>query len=93
MMDGRIAAIKSKLRDFNLISRVCVLSYSAKFQSCMYGPFRDVANSAPSFGDRRAYQLPSGSKGLALSAAVRCFTVHAVLLCKKLSIITTFSET
>ncbi|XP_065226914.1 delta-aminolevulinic acid dehydratase [Planococcus citri] len=71
MMDGRIGAIKSKLREANLISRVSVLSYSAKFQSCMYGPFRDVANSAPSFGDRRCYQLPPGSKGLAFLAAKR----------------------
>lgn len=71
MMDGRIGAVKSKLRDYNLISRVNLLSYSAKFQSCMYGPFRDVANSAPAFGDRRCYQLPCGSKGLALSAVVR----------------------
>lgn len=48
-----------------------VLSYSAKFSSCLYGPFRDAAKSAPSFGDRRAYQLPVGSSGLAERAVVR----------------------
>ncbi|CAG2184255.1 unnamed protein product, partial [Oppiella nova] len=48
-----------------------ILSYSAKFQSCFYGPFRDAAGSAPKFGDRRAYQLPIGSKGLALRAVER----------------------
>ena len=46
------------------------MSYSAKFSSCFYGPFREAAKSAPSFGDRRAYQLPPGSSGLAIRAVV-----------------------
>ncbi|XKL67340.1 hypothetical protein PGB90_002831 [Kerria lacca] len=71
MMDGRIREIKSRLASCGYISRVNVLSYSAKFQSCFYGPFRDAAGSAPSFGDRRCYQLPPGSKGIALSAVKR----------------------
>ncbi len=70
MMDGRVAEIKSRLADLKLISRVNLLSYSAKFKSCFYGPFRDAADSAPSFGDRACYQLPVGSKGLALQAVV-----------------------
>ena len=68
-MDGRVGAIKQILQDNGLGSRVSVLSYAVKFSSCFYGPFRDAAKSAPAFG--RAYQLPSGSKGLALRAAER----------------------
>lgn len=51
--------------------QVSVMSYSAKFASCFYGPFRDAAKSAPSFGDRRCYQLPPGARGLAMRAVVR----------------------
>jgi len=71
MMDGRILAIKKGLKAANLLTKVSVLSYSAKFSSCLYGPFRDAAKSAPSFGDRRAYQLPVGSAGLAEKAVDR----------------------
>jgi porphobilinogen synthase len=44
------------------------MAYSAKFASCLYGPFRDAAHSTPGFGDRRAYQLPVGSAGLPIRA-------------------------
>jgi len=71
MMDGRVAAIKEGLRLKGLDGRVSVMSYSAKFASCFYGPFRDAAHSAPSFGDRRCYQLPSGSRGIALRCTER----------------------
>lgn len=71
MMDGRVGAIKALLKQENLISHVSVLSYSAKFASSFYGPFRDAALSAPGFGDRRCYQLPSGSRGLAMRAVAR----------------------
>lgn len=47
------------------------MSYSAKFSSCLYGPFRDAAHSAPSFGDRKKYQLPVGSSALAMRAIER----------------------
>ena len=47
------------------------MSYAAKFASCFYGPFRDAAGSAPSFGDRKSYQLPVGSSGLAIRAVDR----------------------
>ena len=47
------------------------MSYSVKFASCFYGPFRDAAHSAPAFGDRKRYQLPVESTGLALRAADR----------------------
>lgn len=78
MMDGRIKEIKSQLAELGLISRVCVLSYSAKFQSNFYGPFRDAADSGAKFGDRRCYQLPCGSKGLALSAVVWVLLISIV---------------
>ena len=70
MMDGRIGAIQQGLHEAGL-DQVAVMSYAAKFASCFYGPFRDAAHSAPSFGDRRAYQLPPASRGLALRAIQR----------------------
>ncbi|CAH8660543.1 unnamed protein product [Schistosoma curassoni] len=71
MMDGRVKKIKTAIQSIGLSGKVAVMSYSAKFASCLYGPFRDAAQSAPSFGDRRHYQLPPGAKGLALRAAIR----------------------
>ncbi|XP_019696000.2 delta-aminolevulinic acid dehydratase isoform X3 [Harpegnathos saltator] len=71
MMDGRVGAIKNILMDNDLSHKVAVLSYSAKFASSFYGPFRKVSNSAPLMGDRKRYQLPPGSTGLALRAAAR----------------------
>lgn len=71
MMDGRIGAIKRGLIDEGLDNRVLVMSYLAKFSGNLYGPFRDIAGSAPSHGDRRLYQLPAGGAGLARRALVR----------------------
>ncbi|KAJ3605012.1 hypothetical protein NHX12_027063 [Muraenolepis orangiensis] len=71
MMDGRVRAIKQALMSHELGNKVSVLSYSAKFASCYYGPFRDAAQSKPAFGDRRCYQLPPGARGLALRAVER----------------------
>lgn len=71
MMDGRVGAIKKRLMASELGSKVAVLSYSAKFASGFYGPFRDAAKSKMAFGDRRCYQLPPGSHGLALRAVSR----------------------
>ena len=70
-MDGRIGAIKTLLTKHGFGSRVSVLSYSAKFCSSFYGPFRDAAGSAPQFGDRRNYQLPPGSSNLAIRCTER----------------------
>ena len=56
MMDGRVAAIREIL-DNNGFQNVPVMAYSAKFASYFYGPFREAAGSAPSFGDRRSYQM------------------------------------
>lgn len=56
MMDGRVARIREIL-DANGFQNVPVMSYAAKYASYFYGPFRDAAGSAPSFGDRRSYQM------------------------------------
>jgi len=60
MMDGRVAAIRTAL-DMNGFENIPVLSYAAKFASGFYGPFREAADSAPAFGDRRSYQMDSGN--------------------------------
>ena len=56
MMDGRVAAIRDDL-DEDGLEQVPILSYAAKFASAFYGPFREAADSAPQFGDRRTYQM------------------------------------
>jgi len=56
MMDGRVGAIREAL-DAEGFSETAIVAYSAKYSSAYYGPFRDAANSAPAFGDRRAYQM------------------------------------
>ena len=56
MMDGRVGAIRAALDDSDF-ERVPIVSYAAKYASAFYGPFREAAESAPSFGDRRGYQL------------------------------------
>jgi len=56
MMDGRVAAIRAAL-DRAALEQTPILSYAAKFASAFYGPFREAADSAPQFGDRRAYQM------------------------------------
>ncbi len=60
MMDGRVAAIRGAL-DAGGLEDTPILSYAAKFASAYYGPFREAAESAPKFGDRRAYQMDSGN--------------------------------
>ena len=56
MMDGRVAAIR-KILDDNGFINIPIMAYSAKYASAFYGPFRDAAGSAPSFGDRKSYQM------------------------------------
>ena len=56
MMDGRVAKIREVLDD-NEFLNIIIMSYSAKYASAFYGPFRDAAKSAPSFGDRKSYQM------------------------------------
>jgi len=56
MMDGRVAAIRNALDDDGLTDTI-LMSYSSKFASAFYGPFREAAESAPAFGDRKTYQM------------------------------------
>jgi len=56
MMDGRVAALREALDDHGF-EQTPILAYSAKYASAFYGPFREAADSAPSFGDRRGYQM------------------------------------
>jgi porphobilinogen synthase len=65
MMDGRVEAIRNAL-DANGLINVPIMSYSAKFASAYYGPFRDAAGSAPHFGDRKSYQMDCANGNEAL---------------------------
>ncbi len=68
MMDGRVAAIRNHL-DENGYSEVSIMSYSAKYASAFYGPFRDALNSAPKYGDKKTYQMNPANKREALLEA------------------------
>ncbi|MCC7491090.1 MAG: porphobilinogen synthase [Fimbriimonadaceae bacterium] len=65
MMDGRIGAIRTAL-DAAGFDQVAILSYAAKYASAFYGPFREAADSAPAFGDRRGYQMDPPNRREAL---------------------------
>ena len=65
MMDGQIRAIRDSL-DANKFINTLIMSYSTKFASAFYGPFRDVADSAPSFGDRKTYQQNPANRNEAI---------------------------
>ncbi|KAF2210125.1 hypothetical protein CERZMDRAFT_46019 [Cercospora zeae-maydis SCOH1-5] len=83
MNDGRIRAIKLKLIEAGIAHRIVLMSYSAKFSGCLYGPFRDAAGSCPSFGDRKCYQLPPGGRGLARRAIERDISEGADIIMVK----------
>lgn len=61
MMDGRVAAIRAAL-DSERSTHTLILSYAIKMASAFYGPFREAAHSAPSFGDRKTYQMPASNR-------------------------------
>jgi porphobilinogen synthase len=82
MMDGRTAMIRAAL-DEHGFDLVPVMSYSTKFASNFYGPFREAADSAPQFGDRRHYQLDPRNRTAAINASVRCANEGADLLMVK----------
>lgn len=65
MMDGRVGAIREALDDIGYIG-VSIMAYSAKYASSFYGPFREAAHSAPSFGDRKSYQMDPANSNEAL---------------------------
>jgi porphobilinogen synthase len=66
MMDGRVAAIRQTLEK-NGFHDTVIMSYAAKFASAFYGPFRDAAESAPSFGDRKSYQMDPANSDQAMA--------------------------
>jgi porphobilinogen synthase len=66
MMDGRVSFIRQAL-DHNGFQDVCLMSYAAKYASAFYGPFRDAADSAPAFGDRKTYQMDPANADQALA--------------------------
>lgn len=68
MMDGQVQAVRRSLDQAGFLD-VAILAYSVKHASCMYGPFREAAGSAPSFGDRKSYQMDYASKKQALREA------------------------
>jgi len=65
MMDGRVGAIRTAL-DRDGFTNIAIMAYSAKYASAFYGPFREAAESAPQFGDRRSYQMdpPNGDEAM-----------------------------
>lgn len=82
MMDGRTASIRMAL-DKGGFPMTPVMSYSTKFASGFYGPFREAAGSAPQFGDRKAYQIDPRNRTDALLSSVRCAEEGADLLMVK----------
>jgi porphobilinogen synthase len=69
MMDGRVGALRGQL-DAEDLKETPIVAYSAKFASAFYGPFRDAADSAPAFGDRRTYQLDPANSDEAVREAL-----------------------
>jgi porphobilinogen synthase len=65
MMDGRVAAIRKELDDSGFTDTI-IMSYSAKYASAFYGPFREAAHSAPAFGDRKTYQMDPANSAEAI---------------------------
>ena len=69
MMDGRIIAIREALEK-NGFTKTGIMSYSAKYASCLYGPFRDALDSAPGFGDKKTYQMDFANRREAIKEAI-----------------------
>jgi porphobilinogen synthase len=82
MMDGQVGAIREALDGAGL-EHVAIMSYAVKYSSAFYGPFREAADSAPSFGDRRAYQMDAANAREALREAELDYTEGADILLVK----------
>lgn len=82
MMDGQVGAIRSAL-DGAGFGHVAIMSYAVKYASAFYGPFREAADSAPAFGDRRAYQMDAGNAREALREAELDYAEGADILMVK----------
>lgn len=82
MMDGRVATIRAALDDAGLV-HTAILSYSVKYASAFYGPFREAAHSTPAFGDRRTYQMDPANVREALREAATDLAEGADMLMVK----------
>jgi porphobilinogen synthase len=82
MMDGQVGAIRGAL-DGAGFEQVAIMSYAVKYSSAFYGPFREAADSAPAFGDRRAYQMDAANAREALREAELDYTEGADMLMVK----------
>ncbi|MFZ9047038.1 MAG: porphobilinogen synthase, partial [Cyclobacteriaceae bacterium] len=96
MMDGRVGYLREVL-DANGFQKVGIMSYTAKYASAFYGPFRDALDSAPKFGDKKTYQMNPGNRDEALLEAELDFEEGADVLMVKpalayLDIIQTLKE-
>lgn len=82
MMDGQVGAIREALDDAGF-EHVAIMSYAVKYASAFYGPFREAADSAPAFGDRRAYQMDAANAREAMREAELDYTEGADILMVK----------
>ncbi|HEY0380397.1 MAG TPA: porphobilinogen synthase [Pyrinomonadaceae bacterium] len=82
MMDGQVGAIREALDSAGL-ETIAIMSYAVKYASAFYGPFREAADSAPAFGDRRAYQMDAGNAREAMREAELDYTEGADILMVK----------
>ncbi|PYS52060.1 MAG: porphobilinogen synthase [Acidobacteria bacterium] len=82
MMDGQVGAIREAL-DNEGFDQIAIMSYAVKYASAFYGPFREAADSAPSFGDRRAYQMDAANAREAMREAELDYTEGADILMVK----------
>ena len=82
MMDGQVGAIREAL-DGGGLENTAIMSYAVKYASAFYGPFRDAADSAPAFGDRRAYQMDGANAREALREAELDYSEGADILMVK----------
>ena len=82
MMDGQVGAIRDAL-DSSGLDQVAIMSYAVKYASAFYGPFREAADSAPSFGDRRAYQMDAANAREAMREAELDYSEGADILMVK----------
>ncbi len=82
MMDGRVGAIRSAL-DAHGLEEIPIMSYAAKYASGFYGPFREAAENAPAFGDRRAYQMDPANRREAMKEVLQDLTEGADMVIVK----------
>src|SRR6185503_14393447 len=82
MMDGQVGAIREALDSAGLVN-ISIMAYAVKYASAFYGPFREAADSAPAFGDRRAYQMDAANAREAMREAELDYAEGADILLVK----------